>query len=368
MRLFGFLVLSAALLGTPAMAQEVLIRDLGRFAQDREIQLSGVGLVMGLTGTGDNPRNQATRRALSNALSRMNFTVDEGEIQSRNVALVAVTATLPSTVHAGDRIDVAVSTVGDARSLAGGQLVRASLAGPDGREYAIAQGPLVVGGFREDSSLNREQRNFPGAAVAPGAGTVQVSLSPAPATPEGDLVFVLKHPDVTTAERVSGAINASLGPGSAQVQDRASVLIRGAGRNPFQLAAFVENLGVQAPELSRIVISERSGTVVAGGAVRISSVVISQGDIRVSVEAVNEASQPGLYAGRGGEGVRSLVVTNTRLAVGPEREDAMAVFPSSTVADLVQGLRDAKVDTRGMISILQAMKAAGALHADIVVQ
>jgi flagellar P-ring protein precursor FlgI len=343
------------------------VKDLGRFMGWRENALVGYGIVTGLAGSGDTPHNEVTRQALQNVLSRLGANVSPDQVQSRNVAVVIVTATLPPSAHPGDRIDVTVSSIGDARSLAGGTLLMTPMLGPDRRTYALAQGGLVVGGYRFDSDLSSEQKNYPGSAVVPGGATVETSVSSSLVGPGDELTFILKEPDVTTSTRIAGAINSTLGRGAASVRDADTVAIRTGGEDPYRLIAQIENVMVQPDDLARVVINERAGTVVAGGGVRISSVVISQGDIKVSVSVDNQASQPYAYGGYL-PGAQSLVVTNTKLDVTPGKEDAVVSFPSTTVGDLVQGLHLAHVDTRGMISILQAIKAAGALHADIIVQ
>ncbi|MGE5566061.1 MAG: flagellar basal body P-ring protein FlgI [Parcubacteria group bacterium] len=356
-----------AFAAAPALADEVRVKDLGHFMGWRENALVGYGVVTGLAGSGDTPHNEVTRQALQNVLSRLGANVTPDQVQSRNVAVVVVTATLPPSAHPGDRIDVTVSSIGDARSLAGGTLLMTPLLGPDQRPYALAQGGLVVGGYRFESDLASEQKNYPGSAVVPGGATVETGVSSNLVGPGGELTFILKEPDVTTSMRIAGAINAALGRGAAGVRDPDTVSIQTGGEDPYRLIAQIETVTVTPDDLARVVINERSGTVVAGGGVRISSVVISQGDIKVSVKVDNQASQPYAYGGYL-PGAQSLVVTNTKIDVTPSKQDAVVSFPSTTVGDLVQGLHMAHVDTRGMISILQAIKAAGALHADIVVQ
>lgn len=360
-------LLALLLLFAPVGAQpsEVRIRDLGRFLGQRDNALVGYGIVTGLAGSGDSARSEVTRQALRNALSRLGANVETGQLQSRNVAAVIVTATLPSSANVGDRIDVTVSSIGDARSLAGGTLLMTPLLGPNQQTYALAQGSLVVGGHRFDSQLNSNQRNYPTTGTVAGGATVE-----APVQPElmggGVLTFILRDPDFATAQRIAEGINQSLGRSAARVRGAEAVLISADAAEVSNLIARVEDVTVTPTELARVVINERMGTVVAGEAVQISSVVISQGDIRVAVTAENTASQPQYYAGYG-EGVQSLVVTNTRLDVATGH-DAVVRLPNTSVGDLVQALSRAHVDTRGIIAVLQAIKAAGALHAEIIVQ
>jgi flagellar P-ring protein precursor FlgI len=361
-------VLVAALVAGRAWADDVRIRDMGRFLGWRDNALVGYGIVTGLAGSGDSPRNEVTRQALKNVLSRLGANVTPDEVQSRNVAAVIITATLPPVANVGDHIDVTVSSIGDARSLVGGTLLMAPLLGPDQHPYALAQGALVVGGYRFDANFSREQKNYPASGVVPNGATVETGVT-ADLVGAGDvLTFALSDPDPGNAERVVEAINAAIAPGLARVQDAGTVVIdaRGGG-DLYQLISRVDDLTIVPESLARVVVNERSGTVVAGGGVRISSVVISQGDIRVSVVIDGQGGDAAQYGAYGGD-LRSLVVADTRLNVSTPPTDAVVRFPDTTVADLVEGLSRVHVDTRGVISVLQAIKAAGALHAEIIVQ
>ncbi len=360
---------AAAPMPAPAYAQDVPLNGLGRFAGWRDNALIGYGIVTGLAGSGDTRRNEVTRLALRNVLSRLGTTVGDEQINSRNVAVVIVTATLPASANPGDRIDATVSSIGDARSLAGGTLLMTPLLGPDQRPYALAQGAITAGGYDFEANLNRQQRNYPTSAVLPGGATVETAVDAAVLTDQGTVSFLLAEPSFTTAQRISDAINASFGAGIAAVRNADEVVIV-FDRGPGELAAFlarIENIAVVPAITPRIVINERTGTVVAGAEVRISSVVVSQGDIKVTITSENYASQPSFISGFAND-ISSLVVTNTKLDVDQGSNDAVMSFPNTTVGTLVEGLARAKVDTRRMISILQAIKAAGALHAEIVVQ
>lgn len=365
-----FLVLLALIFfAGPAIADDgVRVKDLGRFLGQQERGLTGYGVVVGLSGTGDSPRNAVTRQTLSNVLGRLGLNMSPDEIRSRNAAVVIVTASLPSSANVGDRIDVSVSSVGDARSLVGGTLLMTPLAGPDAQTYAIAEGSLIVGGYQFEADFNRQQRNFPASGVITDGASVQYPVRPQILGESNEVLFVLDTPDFTTAQRIAQAVNNAFGWQSASPDGDSAVRIRTTGQpeDIYRSIATVENSIVTPASQSRVVVNERSGTIVAGGDVRISSVVISQGDIRVSVSVDNQASQPTVF-GRNNDRVESLIVSNTQLDVISHGE-SVAQFPNTTVADLVLGLRRANVDTRGMISILQAMKAAGALHADVVIQ
>jgi flagellar P-ring protein precursor FlgI len=363
--------LAAAMLlvaAVPAAAQQVPLRGLGRFDGWRENSLIGYGLVTGLAGSGDSRRSAVTRQALRNVLSRLGTAVTEDQLSSRNVAVVIVTAKLAASANVGDKMDAVVASVGDARSLAGGTLLMTPLLGPDQRTYALAQGSLVAGGHSFESDLNQQQRNYPTSAVLQGGATVEFAVDAQIRRADGDLAFLLNDPNFGTAQRIADVINARFG-NAASVKNADEVRIRFAG-DPNRLAGFVaelESLAVQPERAPRVVINERTGTIVAGGEVMISSVVISQGDIKVTITADNYASQPSFISGFASD-VRSLVVTNTKLDVEQGAGDAVVRFPNTTVGDLVQGLSQARVNTRRTIGILQAIKTAGALHADIIVQ
>ena len=362
------------LLALPASAQatvgEVRIKELGRFLGWRDNALVGYGIVTGLAGSGDSPRSGATRQALSNVLSRLGANILPEQVQSRNVAVVIVTATLPADANVGDRIDATVTSIGDARSLVGGTLLMTPLLGPDQRSYALAQGALVVGGYNFEDSVNLRQKNYPTSGTLSGGATVETAVASSLTGADQKLTFILRNPDFTTANRIADSINATLGSSAASVKSADKVIIDGALAriDTNTLISRIEGVTVHPDEAARVVINERSGTVVAGGPVQISSVVIAQGDIKVSVSVDNEASQPYIFGGYV-PGGRSLVVTNSKLEVSDAaKNDAVVSFPNTTVADLVQALHRAHVGTRSTIAILQAIKAAGALHADIIVQ
>lgn len=367
-RLLSLVLLAAFALSSPAGAQSVELRDLGRFQGWRDNALVGYGIVTGLTGTGDSPRNPVTQRALSNALGRLGSNVSPEEVRSRNVAAVMVTAVLPPSANVGDRIDVNVTSIGDARSLSGGVLLMTPLIAPDQRPYALAQGALVVGGYQFTSNQNAEQRNVPTAAVISDGATVEVATEARTLDENGELVFVLRSASFTNAVAVADAINRSGSGAVARVADADMVRIdvRGAP-DLFRLVAGIEALRITPSSAARVVVNERTGTIVAGGEVRISSVSVSQGDIRVSVKQREEGSQPTVYGGYNDE-LTGMIVRNTSIEVREDAGEAVVTFPNTTVGDLMEGLSRVGVDTRGRIAVLQAIKATGALHADIIVQ
>lgn len=352
-----------------AMAQQVPIRALGRFDGWRENALVGYGIVTGLAGSGDSRSSVITRQALRNVLSRLGSMVSEQDISSRNVAVVIVTAVLPASANVGDKIDVTVSSVGDARSIAGGTLLMTTLEGTDRQVYALAQGPLVVGGYQFDANQNMAQRNHPTTGRVIMGASIERPVDAKLQNTRGDLAFLLAQPSFETAQSIANVINAQFGAGTARIDNADRVTITptsGASDVPRFIAA-VEALQVQPARLYRVVVNERTGTIVAGGDVMISPVVISQGDLRISVETRNEGSQP-YYTSSLASDVSSLTITNTRLDVETGKDDATIRMGVATVGDLVQALNGMKVDTRRIISILQAIKSAGALHAELIVE
>lgn len=363
-------LLAALLCAGCCQAEVIRIKDIGKMAGWRENALTGYGIVTGLAGTGDSSRNKATRQSIANMLSRFDMSIVADDVQSRNVAAVMVTASLSPFARAGETIDVTITSIGDARSLVGGALMLAPLKGANGRIYALAQGPLSVGGYKYDMNGNVVQKNHPTVASVPGGATIEVGVSADVTNGGQSVTFVLAEPDYTTATRVAAAINDTLGAGLALARDASGIEVqipeaRRASVTDFLTA--LENVTVEPDRRARVVINERTGTVVSGGDVRISRVVVSHGELRVSILTDNSVSQP-LLVSQVGAGVRSARVANSRVDVEEGGETGYVAATSNTVGDLVQSLARLKTNTRDMISILRAVKAAGALHAELVVQ
>lgn len=352
-----------------AQADTVRLKDIGKFSGARSNVLTGMGLVVGLAGTGDSVRSKATRQSISNMMARFDLAVSPEDIQSRNVAIVTVAASLPPFARGGDALDVTVSSFGDARSLVGGTLLQAALQGPDQKIYALAQGPLSVGGYKYDMNGNVVQKNHPTLASIPNGATVEATLPVRARAADDTITFVLADGDNTTASRIAQAINQRFGAELAQARDASGVEIRVPAERGARLTDFlsqVENVSFEPDLRSRVVINERTGILVSGGDVRISRVVVSHGDLKLSIVTDNSVSQP-LLVRDTGPGVRSIPVSNSRVDV-KESGESGALISGTTVADLVQELAKMKTNTRDIISILRAVKAAGALHAELVVQ
>ena len=368
LRSFLVAALAGATLACQAQGTAMRVKDLGKVQGWRENVLVGTGVVTGLAGTGDAPGNRATRQALSNVLSQFNLAIPPEQVSSRNVAVVMVSASLPAFAREGDVLDVSVTSTGDARSLLGGNLLLTALRAPNGRVYALAQGPLSIGGHRYDANGNVVQKNHPTAGSIPNGATVEVAMA-GPYVPRSQVTFVLAEPDYTTAHRVAGAINAQLGGPLAQARDASGIDIEVPASlrdQPVDFLARVENVTVEPDRRARVVVNERTGTVVSGGDVRISRVAISHGDIKINIAVHNSVSQPA-YVGRTGPGVVTAGVSNTVVDV-EEPSGVGFLSGGGTVSDLVQSLARLRTSTRDIISILRAVKAAGALHGDLVVQ
>ena len=367
------LAVSALFLSTSQAATEgVRIKDLGRIDGVRDNMIVGYGIVTGLAGTGDSPRSQATLQSIVNALRDFGVAVNVSQLSSRNVAGVTVTATLPPFARPGDKIDVNISSLGDARSLNGGTLLMMPLYGPDKRVYALAQGPIVVGGYQYDLNGNLVQRNHPTAGVITEGATIEKSVNSQIMKEGGVIDMLLFDPDYTTASRVADAVNRGLGGNTARAVDPGRVRIDVPADQQSGLVSFiarVENVTIEPDQRARVVVNERTGTVVAGGDVRISKVTVTHGNLRVRIETDYLVSQPdsGVLI-RPTSSIRTEVVPRTRIDV---KEDPMNVvsLPSGTrVGELVDALNRIKTSTRDMISVLQSIKRAGALHAELIVQ
>lgn len=351
-------------------ADTIRIKDLGKIAGWRDNPLTGYGLVTGLAGTGDSSRNKATRQSIANMLSRFDMTVVADDVQSRNAAAVMVTASLSPFARAGDALDVTVTSMGDARSLVGGTLILAPLKAANGDVYALAQGPLSVGGYKYDLNGNVVQKNHPTVAAIPGGATVEQGIRNDVSDGGDKVTFVLSDPDYTTASRVAAAINVMLGGELALARDASGIEIRVPDARKARLTDFlmaVENVSVTPDRRAKVVINERTGTVVAGGDVRIAPVAVSQGDLKVTIVTDNAVSQP-LLVSQPGAGIQTTRVANSRVEVAEQGETGFVAAGDNTVAELVRSLTRVKTNTRDIISILRAVKAAGALHAELIVQ
>jgi flagellar P-ring protein FlgI len=367
-----------ALLGTAALhAAEggVRLKDLSRMKDERQNMLVGYGVVTGLAGTGDNPGSRLTNQTVSNVLENMGIDIPQDALRSRNVAAVMVTASLPRYAQSGDLLDVNVSSMGDARSLVGGTLLLTPLRGPNGKVHALAQGALSVGGYKFDLNGNVVQKNHPTAGNIPNGATVERGIDGAGAFDGGAVEYVLYEPDLTTVDRIVAAINARHGSDTAMVVDpgRYRVTVpRQSPQHALQALARLETLEIEPDRRARVVVNERTGTVVSGGDARISETTISHGELIVSISTYFEVSQPvALFSEveiEDSPGVRTVVVPNTEIEVHEGDQKSVTLAKDSSVAELVAALNRVKASSRDIITVLQGLKRAGALHAELIIQ
>ncbi|GFE73412.1 flagellar basal body P-ring protein FlgI [Novosphingobium sp. TCA1] len=339
------------------------IKDIVDVENVRSNQLVGYGLVVGLQGTGDRIRNiPFTEETLQAMLERMGVNIRGTQMLTQNVAAVTVTATMPPYARAGSAIDVQVSALGDSTSLQGGILLVSSLRALDGEIYAVAQGPVAVSGFKAQGAAARLSRGVMTTARIAGGAIVEREV-PYDLRSAQTLKLALKNPDFTTARQIAATINREA-PGAAQVLDPGTVELNPAGGSVIDLITRVENLPVQVDQAARIVINEAAGTVVMGADVRVSPVAIAQGGLTISVTETPIVSQPAPFSN--GE---TTVVPRTRVEADDGSGAHLAVLNSGTsLQTLVAGLNSLGVSPRDLITILQALRTAGALQAEIAVQ
>ncbi len=350
---------------TPS-AEAARVKDVASLFGVRENALVGSGLVVGLNRTGDSSQNAAAVRTLANRLAALGFTMSEEEIKSRNVAMVMVTASLPPGSRPGSRMDVQVSSVGDARSLEGGVLLVTPMVAANGMQIAMAQGAVTIGGYSIQVGGDMAMKNHPTVGVVSRGGTVEVELPNQLNFAEAfEFEFVLNDPDFTNAEALSMAFNRALKGEFAKPVDSGTVRVRVPdaylGRQP-EMVAFLETQTLPLDHVSRVVVNERTGTVVMGADITVSAVAVAHGGLTIDVKENRSVSQPGMLASGATE-----VVTNTDIHVN-EQAGRVTMLEGATVGDVVGALNTMGVSPRDLIVILQAMRAAGGLHAEITTQ
>lgn len=354
---------SCAALPTPVQAQ-VMLRDLVTIEGVRSNQLVGYGLVIGLQATGDTLRNsQFTQQSLAAMLERMGVNVAGQQMQTRNTAAVVVTATLPAFSRQGSPLDVQVSSLGDAKSLVGGMLMVTPLIGADGEAYAVAQGPVVVGGFQASGSGQAVKSGVQTSGRIPGGASVEREI-PNALDDLPTLRLALRSPDFTTANRIEIAINARLGARTATAADLGTVDVRVPASFQHRVTALlaqIERIEVVPDTPARVVIDEKSGTIVVGAEVKLDPVAVAHGNLTVRVTESPQVSQPNAFS-RG----RTAVVPSTQIDVNDHADRNLQVLRrSATLKDLVDGLNALGLGPRDLIQVLNALKAAGALHAEL---
>lgn len=360
----GLLMLAAAATTAHGASR---IKDIVTFEGVRQNMLVGYGLVVGLNGTGDGLKDgHFTKQSLLAMLNRLGVKPTEAGLTSKNVAAVLVTASLPPFARQGTQIDVTVSSLGDAESLAGGSLLVTPLLGADGEVYAVAQGQVAVGGFTAAGEAQTVTQGVPTSGRIAAGGIVERELG-FEMTAMDSVELNLRNPDFTTARRVADAVNAFLGTEAAGATDPSTVKLRVPqhyGTRVVDLLTDIEQLRIEPDQLARVVIDERSGVIVMGENVRISTVAIAQGNLTIRITETAQVSQPGPFAEVGD----TVTVPRTDIEIDQDEERRLAVLsPGVSLQELVNGLNALGIGPRDMITILQAIKAAGALQAQIEV-
>lgn len=366
--ILGVAIAVAILLGaiTPVAAAS-RIKDIVDFEGVRDNLLVGYGLVVGLNGTGDSLADgHFTKQSLQAMLNRLGVKPTDSGLSSDNVAAVMVTASLPPFVRQGSRIDVTVSALGDSSSLLGGTLLVTPLLGADGEVYAVSQGQIAVGGFQTQGDAETVTKGVPTSGRIANGAIIEREVIFNMASME-TVNLTLRNPDFTTARRVAQAVNAFLGTAAAAATDLATINLRvpdSYRNNVVNLLTDIEQLRIQPDQLARVVIDEQTGTIVMGENVRISPVAIAQGSLTIRVTETQQVSQPGPFAEVG----ETTVVDRTNIEVDEGAERQLTVLqPGVSLQDLVNGLNALGIGPRDMITILQAIKTAGALQAEIEV-
>lgn len=342
------------------------IKDISKIQGVRSNQLMGYGLVVGLNGTGDSTKSVETVQSIVNMLKNYGVVVSQSSMKADNVAAVMVTATLPPFVREGDNIDITVSSIGDANSIQGGTLLQTPLRAANGEVYAVAQGAVSTGGFmagRGGGSGSTATKNFPTVGTTPNGAIVEKSVEDDIGS-NGNIALSLAQPDFTTATRVASAINALYG-GIATATNPGRIDISVPSyfrRNVVGFVASIEELPVMPDNSAKIVVNERTGTIVMGGDVSVDEVAVTQGGLSIRVQKSEDASQPDPFSYG-----TTIVTKNTDVTVQEDKANTIVLPATANVSDIVGALNAVGATPRDTISILQAMKASGALHAELVI-
>lgn len=356
--------LLALLLSHPVAAEMVRLKDLVEVDGVRGNDLVGYGLIVGLNGTGDGLRNAPfTEEIMANMLERLGANVSGEDFRPKNVAAVFVTATLPPFAGAGSRIDVTVSAIGDATSLLGGTLVMTPLNGADGQVYAVAQGTIIAGGVSAEGDAARVVQGVPTAGTIPAGARIEREV-PFDFSAVTSLRLALRTPDFTTAARVEQAVNTFFNARVATMIDAGTIALDlpRTGMSPARTIASIEGILVDPQRRARVVVDQRSGTIVMGADVRISRVAVAQGNLTLTVEENPMVVQPNPFAP--GE---TVVVPRTNANIAEDGTGLAEVPEGTSLSEVVAGLNALGVAPHDMIDILKSINAAGALHAEFVV-
>jgi flagellar P-ring protein precursor FlgI len=344
-------------------AKLVLVRDIATIAGVRDNPLVGYSLVVGLNGTGDRRQTLFTTQTLANIMQRMGVTIPANSIRVNNIAAVFVTASLPPFARQGMALDVTVSSIGDAKSLEGGVLLLAPLHGPDGQVYAEAQGPLTLGGYSAGGSGNSKQVNHPTVGRIPNGGTVERDTA-IDLNRLSTVSLVLRDADFTSAREISNVINRQFGKSISTVVDSRQINVNisnsGASSVP-DLISEIQNLSISVHPPAKVVINERTGTIVMGGDVKLSAVSVLHGTLSVEVTTTFTVSQPAPLSKNG----QTVVVPEQDLQAKETSAKTIRLAEGASVEELINGLQTMGATARDIVAILQAIKAAGGLQAEL---
>jgi len=355
------LAVGLALAASPS--QGARIKDLAQVSGNRTNQLVGYGLVVGLSGTGDKRGSDFTVQSIFNMLDKMGVRVDKATLKPKNVAAVMVTAQMPVSAKPGGRLDVTVSSLGDSSSLLGGVLLVTPLKGVDGNIYAIAQGSLLVGGVSAGGAGASVSKNITTVGMIPGGANVERAV-PFSFNDQSDLTLTLRSPDFSTATRMAKRVNESLGSALATAVDAGTVRLAvppGHQGNLTQLVASIENIQVTPDSRARVVVDEKTGTVVLGQNVQISPVAVTQGNLQIQIQESADVSQPMPFS----QG-KTVATPQTNIGVNEENRK-LKMIEGATLQELVEGLNALGATPRDLISILRTLQSSGALAADLEV-
>lgn len=364
-KIFMTLVITLVILMPAGPGLAIRIKDIATFEGVRPNQIIGYGLVVGLNGTGDKANTAFTTQTLVNMLKRMEISVPSSAVKVKNVAAVMVTADLPPFVKPGSKIDVLVSSMGDASSLAGGTLLATPLKAVDGHVYAVTQGPVSVGGFAIGGAAGGgTQKNHPTVGRIVQGATVEREV-PIRWQGKEDMTIKLGQPDFTTAARMAEMIARRLPGSAARPIDASTVKFMVPPNYRDNLAVMVadlENIEVRPDAVAKVIIDERTGTVVVGEKVRLSTVAVAHGNLSIQIKETTNVSQPGAFAP---PGAQTVVTPSTNVQVTEGGDKLLLVESGTTINDVVKALNSIGVTPRDLIMIFQAIKAAGALHAEL---
>ena len=362
---YMLIVLSVVFLCTVFCSRQacaVRIKDIANIEGVRQNQLVGYGLVVGLDGTGDGSKSEFTIKSISSMLEKMGVTVDPSRISVKNVAAVMVTANLPPFSKHGSKIDAIVASIGDAKSLYGGTLLFTPLKGADGNTYAVAQGPIIIGGFSAGGADASIQKNFPTVGRIIGGASVEEEI-PSAFDRQDTLSLSLHSPDFTTVSRVAEAINFAFYDRIAFAPDSGTIEIKVPQKylgNLVELVTIIEGLDITPDRVAKVVINERTGTVIVGKDVKISTIAIAHGNLSIAIKETADVSQPLPFSNG-----QTTVVPDTNLSVKEGKNKLMLMDTGVSIDQLVRALNSLGISPRDLITIFQALKASGALQAEL---